>query len=145
MEIQIKRMSDTAKLPFRGSEEAAGYDLFADVTEPVELLPHETKMISTGVAVAIPAGYFGGVYARSGLSAKEGLRPANCTGVVDSDYRGTIMVALHNDGESARQVQPLQKIAQLVVMPYLPITFAEVKELPDTARGAGGFGSTGKL
>lgn len=144
MEIQIKRMSDTAQLPYRGSREAAGYDLFADVAEAVAVHPHETKMISTGVAVAIPEGYFGGVFARSGLSAKEGLRPANCTGVVDSDYRGTVMVALHNDGETVRYVQPQQKIAQLVVMPYLAAEFTEVEKLPDTARGEGGFGSTGK-
>lgn len=143
MEIKIKRLSPTATLPFRGSEEAAGYDLFADVTEPTEIAPHETKMISTGVAVAIPKGYFGGVFARSGLSAKEGLRPANCTGVVDSDYRGPVKVALHNDGEIVRTITPQEKIAQLVVMPYLEVTFAEVEELDDTARGQGGFGSTG--
>jgi dUTP pyrophosphatase len=92
----------------------------------------------------IPEGYFGGIFARSGLSAKEGLRPANCVGVVDADYRGEIKVALHNDGEVQRVVTPAEKIAQLVVVPFLPVSFNEVSELSDTVRGAGGFGSTGK-
>lgn len=143
MEIKIKKLSSTASVPFRGSDEAAGYDLFADITEPTEILPHETKMISTGIAVAIPQGYFGGIFARSGLAAKESLRPANCTGVVDSDYRGPVKVALHNDGETARTVMPQEKIAQLVVIPYLSVSFTEVEELDDTLRGQGGFGSTG--
>ncbi len=144
MEINIKRLTDSARLPDRGSALAAGYDLFADVTEDVTIEPHETKMIGTGLAMEIPAGYFGGIFARSGLSAKEGLRPANCVGVVDADYRGEIKVALHNDGEVQRVVTPAEKIAQLVVVPFLPVSFNEVKELSDTVRGAGGFGSTGK-
>ena len=102
-------------------------------------------MIGTGIAVAIPEGYFGGIFARSGLSAKEGLRPANCTGVVDADYRGEIKVALHNDSEERRVVQPGQKIAQMVVMPFLSVEFEEVTELDETERGKGGFGSTGKM
>ena len=144
MEINIKRLTDSAKLPDRGSAFAAGYDLFADVTEDVTIEPHETKMIGTGLAMEIPEGYFGGIFARSGLSAKEGLRPANCVGVVDADYRGEIKVALHNDGEVKRVVTPAEKIAQLVVVPFLSVSFNEVKELSDTVRGAGGFGSTGK-
>ena len=144
MEINIKRLTDSAKLPDRGSAFAAGYDLFADVTEDVTIEPHETKMIGTGLAMEIPEGYFGGIFSRSGLSAKEGLRPANCVGVVDADYRGEIKVALHNDGEVQRVVTPAEKIAQLVVVPFLPVSFNEVKELSDTVRGAGGFGSTGK-
>ena len=98
-----------------------------------------------GIAVAIPDGYFGGIYARSGLSSKEGLRPANCTGVVDADYRGEIKVALHNDSEDVRTIEPAQKIAQLVVQPFLSVTFDEVLSLDETDRGEGGFGSTGKL
>ncbi len=144
MKVEIKKVSKSATLPQRGSEQAAGYDLFADIPEAVTIMPHETKMIGTGLAAAIPQGYFGGVYARSGLSAKEGLRPANCTGVVDSDYRGEIKVALHNDSEQAREVQPQQKIAQLVIMPFLSVTFQEVDSLEETQRGEGGFGSTGK-
>ena len=144
MKINIKRLSETAKLPERGSAYAAGYDLFADLQEVIEIKPHETYMINTGVAMEIPEGYWGGVFARSGLSAKEGLRPANCDGVVDADYRGPVCVALHNDGEVVRTVTPGQKVAQLVVVPFLAVEFDEVEELSDTVRGAGGFGSTGK-
>lgn len=145
MDIQLKRLTETAKLPERGSVMAAGYDLFADITEEVEILPHTTVMIGTGIAVAIPEGFFGGVYARSGLSAKEGLRPANCTGVVDADYRGEIKVALHNDSEEKRIVTSGQKIAQMVISPFLSVSFSEVDSLDETERGEGGFGSTGKM
>lgn len=144
MKINIKKLTETAILPERGSAYAAGYDLFADLEESIEIQPHETKMIGTGLAMEIPKGYFGGVFARSGLSAKEGLRPANCVGVVDADYRGEVKVALHNDGEVVREIKPGQKIAQLVVVPFLSVEFDEVKELSKTVRGVGGFGSTGK-
>lgn len=144
MKINIKRLTETAKLPERGSEYAAGYDLFADVEKSVEIKPTETRMIGTGVAMEIPEGYFGGIFARSGLSTKEGLRPANCVGVVDSDYRGEIRVALHNDSETDRYIFRGQKIAQMVVVPFLSVEFEEVEELNDTVRGTGGFGSTGK-
>ena len=144
MKINIKKLTETAKLPERGSEYAAGYDLFADVEKSVEIKPTETRMIGTGVAMEIPEGYFGGIFARSGLSTKEGLRPANCVGVVDSDYRGEVRVALHNDSETDRYIFKGQKIAQMVVVPFLPVEFEEVAELNDTVRGIGGFGSTGK-
>lgn len=144
MKINVKRLTETAKLPERGSEYAAGYDLFADVERSVEIKPTETRMIGTGVAMEIPEGYFGGIFARSGLSTKEGLRPANCVGVVDSDYRGEIRVALHNDSETDRYIFRGQKIAQMVVVPFLSVEFEEVEELNDTVRGTGGFGSTGK-
>ena len=144
MKINIKRLTETAMLPDRGSAYAAGYDLFADVNESVEIQPHETKMIGTGLAMEIPEGYFGGIFARSGLSSKEGLRPANCVGVVDADYRGEVKVALHNDGETVREIKAGQKIAQLVVVPFLGVEFDEVQELSETVRGVGGFGSTGK-
>lgn len=145
MEIQIKKITETAKIPKRGSVMAAGYDLFADLTENIAIKPHSTVMVGTGVAMAIPEGYFGGIYARSGLSAKEGLRPANCTGVVDADYRGEIKVALHNDSAEERIVVPGQKIAQMVIQPFLGVYFSEVEHLQDTDRGQGGFGSTGKM
>ena len=144
MKINIKKLTETAKIPERGSAFAAGYDLFADLKEAVEIKPHETLMINTGVAMEIPEGYWGGIFARSGLSCKEGLRPANCVGVVDADYRGPVCVALHNDSDVTRTVTPGQKIAQLVVVPFLSVEFDEVEELSDTVRGAGGFGSTGK-
>ena len=144
MNINITKLTGSAKLPERGSEYAAGYDLFADITEEVKIAPHQTLMIGTGLAMEIPVGYFGGVFARSGLSAKEGLRPANCTGVVDADYRGEIKVALHNDSEIERIVIVGEKIAQLVVLPFLSVEFDEVDTLSETQRGTGGFGSTGK-
>lgn len=142
--IKIKKLTDTAKTPTRGSEHAAGYDLYADVKEDVQIKPHETVKIGTGLAMEVPDGYFGAIFARSGLAAKEGLRPANCVGVCDSDYRGEYIVAIHNDSEETRTVTAGERIAQLVIMPYLPVTFDEVAELTDTNRGEGGFGSTGK-
>lgn len=142
--IKIKKLTDTAKTPTRGSEYAAGYDLYADVKENVQIKPHETVKIGTGLAMEVPDGYFGAIFARSGLATKEGLRPANCVGVCDSDYRGEYIVAIHNDSEKIRTITAGERIAQLVVMPYLPVTFDEVSELTDTNRGEGGFGSTGK-
>ncbi|MCR5641635.1 MAG: dUTP diphosphatase [Lachnospiraceae bacterium] len=144
MEMKIQKLTDHAKVPERGSNQAAGYDLFADITEACEILPGETKMIGTGLAMAVPEGYFGGIFARSGLSCKEGLRPANCVGVVDSDYRGEVKVALHNDSDFTRVIEPAQKIAQLVVLPFLTVDFAVMDSLDETARGENGFGSTGK-
>ena len=144
MKIELKRLTETAVIPTRGSEYAAGYDLYADVTEDIEIQAHGTKLIPTGISVAIPEGYFGGVFARSGLSLKEMLRPGNCTGVVDSDYRGEVGVILHNDSNETKVVTPHERIAQLVVMPYLSVEFEEVEELDSTKRGQGGFGSTGK-
>ena len=144
MDIKVKKITETAVLPTRGSTVAAGYDLYADLRENVEIAAHETKMIGTGLAMEIPEGYFGAVFARSGLAAKESLRPANCVGVVDPDYRGQIMIALHNDGETVRTVVPGERIAQLVLMPFLAVGFTEVNELDSTIRGNGGFGSTGK-
>lgn len=144
MDIAVIRMTETAKLPERGSDEAAGYDLFADVREKTILKPQEGMLVPTGLKMAIPSGYFGGVYARSGLSIKEGLRPANCTGVIDSDYRGELKVPLYNDSNVARTIEPGEKIAQLIIQPYLNVAYHVTKELDETARGEGGFGSTGK-
>lgn len=144
MKIHIKKLTDSAILPNRGSDYAAGYDLFADVKEDVEIKAHTTAMIPTGLAMEIPEGYFGGIFARSGLASKESLRPANCVGVVDADYRGEVKVALHNDSDAKRVITPGQKIAQLVIVPFLSVEFDEVEELSATVRGAGGFGSTGK-
>ena len=144
MKINIKKLTDTAMTPTRGSEYAAGYDLYADIQEVVVIKPHETAKIGTGLAVEIPDGYFGAIFARSGLATKQGLRPANCTGVCDSDYRGEYIVAVHNDSDAEQTINPKDRIAQLVVMPYLAVEFSEVDELDETQRGAGGFGSTGK-
>lgn len=144
MKIKVKKLTDTAKMPTRGSASAAGYDLYADVQTPVEIEPHATVMVGTGLSMEIPEGYFGAIFARSGLAAKESLRPANCVGVVDADYRGPFMIAVHNDGETARCVTPGERIAQLVILPFLPAEFEEVEQLGETERGEGGFGSTGR-
>lgn len=144
MNIKIKRLSEGATIPTRGSEYSAGYDLYANIEKPVSIKPHETVKIGTGWAIEIPDGYFGAIFARSGLATKEGLRPANCTGVCDSDYRGEYIVAIHNDSDVVREITPHERIAQLVVIPYLYVDFKETDELSDTSRGEGGFGSTGK-
>ena len=144
MFIQYKVLRDNAKLPERGSDYAAGYDLFAAIDGPVTIAPHETKMIGTGLAMTVPHGYFGAIFARSGLASKQGLRPANCVGVCDSDYTGEWIVALHNDSEVERTVEPGQKVAQMVVLPCQDLTFIRKKDLETTDRGDGGFGSTGK-
>ena len=137
------RLNDLAKIPTRGSEYAAGYDLYAAIDCTYDIAPHGTVKIGTGLAVEIPDGYFGAIFARSGLATKKGLRPSNCVGVCDSDYRGEYIVALHNDTDELMSIEPHERIAQLVVMPFLPVEFEEVDELSDTNRGSGGFGSTG--
>ena len=144
MKIEIKKLRENAKIPTRGSEYAAGYDLYAAIEKPVTIMPHTTEKIGTGLSVAVPNGYFGAIFARSGLAAKEGLRPANCVGVADSDYRGEYIVAIHNDTDEIRTISPDERIAQLVIMPFLEAEFEEKEELSETERGEGGFGSTGK-
>ncbi len=145
MEVKIKRLKENAILPNRGSASAAGYDLYACLdSDSVTIDPNTNVKIGTGLSIAVPEGYFGAIFARSGLAAKENLRPANCVGVADSDYRGEYIVALHNDSNEPRVVKNGDRIAQLVVMPYLSVEFTEVDELDSTDRGAGGFGSTGK-
>jgi len=144
MNIKIKKLRENAVVPTRGSASAAGYDLYACIDAPLSIAPHATAMIGTGLSVAIPEGYFGAVFARSGLASKKALRPANCVGVCDSDYRGEYIVALHNDGDTERVIESGERIAQLVVIPYLSVEFDLVDELNETERGAGGFGSTGK-
>lgn len=145
MKIEIKKLNENAQIPTRGSERAAGYDLYACIEEESITIPaHSTVKIGTGLAIAVPDGYFGAIFARSGLAAKQGLRPANCVGVADSDYRGEYIVALHNDTDEDKVIAKNERIAQLVIMPYLSVEFEEVDTLDETERGAGGFGSTGK-
>lgn len=145
MLIQIKKLDPSAVIPTSGSKYAAGYDLYACLPSgSVEIAPHATAKIGTGLSLAIPEGYFGAIFARSGLATKQALRPANCVGVCDSDYRGEYIISLHNDGEAPQTVSHGDRIAQLVVLPYLALEFEEVSELDQTERGAGGFGSTGK-
>ncbi len=143
MKIEIKKLNDTAMLPTRGSEQAAGWDLYSNNEEQITIKAHETVMVGTGLSMAIPNSYFGAIFARSGLATKQGLRPANCVGVVDSDYRGEIIVSLHNDTNEDKVVNPHERIAQLVIMPYLAVEFDEKETLDETERGTNGFGSTG--
>lgn len=142
--MKFKKLTTTAQEPTRGSKYAAGYDLSADVGSNVIIAPHTTVKIGTGIAVELPENTFGAIYARSGIASKEGLRPSNCVGVVDSDFRGMVIVALHNDSDVMRIVEPGQRIAQLVVQPYVNVDLEEVEELSTTMRGEGGFGSSGK-
>lgn len=144
MTIRYKKLTDTAHEPTHGLQEAAGCDLYADIYRPVTIQPHQTVMIATNVAMEIPQGYFGAVYARSGLATRSGLRPGNCVGVIDSDYRGSVNVGLHNDSSEARIVRPGERIAQIVIQKHEAITWQEAEELTGTKRGSGGFGSTGR-
>lgn len=144
MRIFVKKNCENAALPRRGSDHAAGYDLFACLSAPVEIPPHSTGKIGTGLSIAIPEGWFGAVFARSGLASKHGIRPANCVGVCDSDYRGEYIVALHNDSDEPFIVNNGDRIAQLVILPFLKAEFEIADELDETERGTGGFGSTGR-
>lgn len=141
--IKIKKISENAIIPAKGSEKSAGYDLYACLEKPVFINPHETVMVSTGLSMELPEGTFGAIVARSGISVKRNLAPANKIGVCDSDYRGEYIVALHNHSNTTQWVNPGERIAQLLVMPYVNVTFEETDKLSDTKRGEGGFGSTG--
>lgn len=141
--LRIKKLNNLAKMPTRGSEAAAGWDLYAATDYDIEIPPHQTVKIGTGLAIALPKYTFGGIFARSGIATKQGLRPANCVGVIDSDYRGEVIVALHNDTNESHWVPTRSRIAQLVVIPYDVIPYKEVDELDETERADGGFGSTG--
>ena len=142
-EMNIKKLNEKATVPTYGSAFAAGADLYACEENAVTVEAGETKLIHTGIAMAIPEGYVGLVYARSGLASKRGLAPANKVGVIDSDYRGEVMVALHNHGSVPQTVESGERIAQIVFTPYVAAEFNVTDELDDTERGAGGFGSTG--
>ncbi len=145
VKVNFKRLDKNAHAPTYGSQFAAGADLYALTNgETVSFSPGETKMIHTGLAVEIPVGYAGLIYARSGIATKRGLAPANKVGVIDSDYRGELMVSLHNHSDKIQEITDGERIAQLVITPFLAAEFCETEELSDTARGEGGFGSTGK-
>lgn len=142
--VSVKLLDPRAKLPVYGSADAAGADLYALADGPVTVAPGETVMLHTGLAFAIPQGFVGLVCARSSLGAKRGLAPANKVGVIDADYRGEVRVALHNHGSVPQVVEDGDRVAQLVIIPYLTAQFAPAEELDGTERGSGGFGSTGK-
>lgn len=144
MSIRVKLLREGAVLPTYGSAEAAGADLYACLTEDMTIRPGETAFVPTGIALEVPRGCAGLIYARSGLACKRGLAPANKVGVVDSDYRGEILVALHNHGTQPQTIGNGERIAQFLITPVLTPAYEQAEELSDTARNAGGFGSTGK-
>ena len=143
-EVKVKKLKENAKLPVYGTEFSAGADLCACIEMPVTLAPGETKLISIGISMEIPVGYAGLVFARSGLASKRHLAPANKVGVIDCDYRGEFFVPLHNHGPIPQTVEPGERIAQMILTPYLTANFVEAEDLSDTLRGEGGFGSTGR-
>lgn len=143
-DVKIKKLRENAIIPTYGSEFAAGADLYACLDESVTIDVGETKLIPMGIALSIPVGFAGLIYARSGLASKRGLAPANKVGVVDSDYRGEVMVALHNHGKEAQIIEAGERIAQMVIAPYIAANFILSDELDETVRGEGGFGSTGR-
>ncbi len=143
LRLKVKKLKEGAALPTRGSDLAAGYDLYACLTESVTIAPGRTVPVGTGLAMELPAGWFAAIFARSGLAMKKGLRPANCVGVCDADYRGEYIVPLYNDSGAPRPVDHGERIAQKVLLPCRTLVFELTDELGDTSRGEGGFGSTG--
>ena len=143
MDVKIKKLNPNAHIPTAGSDKAAGYDLYACIEEAIEIQPQKMAKIGTGIAITPPEGYFGAIFARSGLSTKRGLRPANCVGACDEDYTGEYIVVLYNDSNTIQTVEPGERIAQLIFLPYISVNMIEIDELEETERGDGGFGSTG--
>ena len=143
--INVKKLNNLAKLPTRGSENAAGYDLYAATSYNIEIQPHTTVKIGTGLSFELPQGTFAAIFPRSGIATKRGLRPANCVGVCDNDYRGEYIVALHNDTNEIQIIEPQERIAQMILLPFVEMSFNEVNELSDTVRGGSGFGDSGKF
>ena len=144
MEIRIKKIKENAIIPTKGSEKSAGYDLYACEENTILIKPHETKKIQTGIAMQPSEGYFGAIFARSGLSTRFGLRPANCVGVCYQDYTGEYIVALHNDTDEPQAITNKDRIAQVIFLPYIDVDFCEIDQLENTKRSSYGFGSTGK-
>lgn len=142
--VKIKKLNDMAIIPKKAHDDDAGFDLYASIPDPVVIHPHKTVLIGTGISVELPKNTFGAIFARSGLAFKSGLAPANKVGVVDCNYRGEVCVALHNHSDMPKEVSSGERIAQMVVMPYVNVSLELSEELSDTDRGEGGFGSTGK-
>ena len=144
MNINVKKLHDDAIIPTKGTKSSAGYDLYAYLSQDeVQINPGETFMVSCGIALEIPEGYFAGIFARSGIASKRNLRPANCTGVIDSDYRGEIKVPIFNDSNKVQTIENKERVAQIIILPYLDVKFNEVTCLDETNRSLEGFGSTG--
>ena len=144
MKVNIKKLNENAVMPTYGSPYSAGADLYACIDTEITIMPNETVLVKTGLAMELEIGYVALIYARSGLASKRGLAPANKVGVVDCDYRGEIMVALHNHSNEAQTIAPKERITQMVITPYIKAEFEEADTLSDTVRGEGGFGSTGR-
>ena len=144
MTVRFKKLDPRACVPTYGTPYSAGADLYALCNGEIQIEPGQTVLVHTGIAMEIPEGYVGLIYARSGLACKRGLAPANKVGVIDADYRGEIMVALHNHGQQTQTLAEGERIAQMVIAPFLSVSYEECEELSDTVRGAGGFGSTGR-
>lgn len=142
MQIKVKKITNRAVIPTKGTQASAGYDLYS--CDKGGIMPGQTCVFGTGLAMEIPEGYFGGIFARSGMATKRGLRPATCVSVIDADYRNEIKVGIHNDSNEPEVIAEGDRIAQLIILPCPDIDFVEVEELSDTERGMGGFGSTGK-
>ena len=142
--VRVKKLRSDAILPTYGTAFSAGADLYACLDRPVTIAPQQTVLIPTGLSMELPEGFAGLIYARSGMAVKRGLAPANGVGVIDADYRGEILVALYNHGGTAQTVSPGERVAQMIVTPFLTAEFTQVEQLQDTDRGSGGFGSTGK-
>ncbi len=144
MEMNIKKLHDDSIIPTKGTEESAGYDLYAYLDEDkLAINPGETKMINIGISIEIPKGYFAGIFARSGIASKRNLRPANCTGVIDSDYRGEVKVPIYNDSSEVQYIENKERVAQMIILPYLDVTFNIKDNLSESNRSNDGFGSTG--
>lgn len=144
MELRVKRVTDTSILPIRGSEKAAGIDLYADITEPIELMPGDTVMFGSGIACDFPSGYWGMVVPRSSIGIKKKLGIINTVGVIDEDYKGEIKLAFHNYGKIAQTITPGERVAQMILLPYVLYDIVETDTLTESERGEGGIGSTGK-
>ena len=144
MKIRYKKLNERATAPAYGTEYSAGADLYS-AEDAITVAPHATYLVHTGISVEIPEGYCGLIFARSGLASKRGLAPANKVGVIDADYRGEVMVALHNHTDAPAAIEAGERIAQLAIVPFLKAEYEAAEELSETVRGAGGFGSTGKL
>ena len=143
-DIKVKKLNNLATIPTRGSDHAAGYDLYAATDYTIDIAPHSTVKVGTGLSFELPEGTFAAIFARSGIATKRGLRPANCVGVCDSDYRGEIIVPIHNDTNNIQYILPEERIAQLVISPIEYWDIEEVDTIENTDRNTGGFGSTGK-
>ena len=143
--INVKKLNDFAKLPTRGSEYAAGYDLYAATDKEIRIPPHSTNKIGTGLSFELPVGTFAAIFARSGIATKRHLRPANCVGICDSDYRGEYIIALHNDTDEMQSIEPGERIGQVIFIPYSQVNFIDTDVLSETARGADGFGGSGRF